>query len=347
MRRATVEVRFVPCRSRYIRSWYNRCDFGEVFELSLKAYQYAVTIAAAIISAWLLLYKSGFKDIQLDLFCGLITVIALIVDLWLEIKQVHSTQHTMARNLKTHSLTIDPSLLDGSEGHHATVRLLQPISGLAKVRRSRILKEVKGHLERYKIPFPRQSDEYARISVLAEVIEHAERYVLAYTHASPDYLLRFWGNHKHEAIDKYFHAHRVALKAGRKIKRVFVVPDDLNTAHPDAFLLLLDVIVELQKCGMSDAIYYLTESAARQAYSGGTFPSKSFLVADDVFVSEGEGGGPSKKDDLAYCLFTTLEEECTPFVDAFKALEGCTRGPLSQKELQELLRHRRAAGTRA
>jgi hypothetical protein len=215
------------------------------------------------------------------------------------------------------------------------------------VRRSRILKEVKGHLDRYKIPFPRQSDEYARISVLAEVIEHAERYVLAYTHASPEYLLRFWGNHKHEAIDKYFHAHRVALKAERKIKRVFVVPDDLHTAHPDAFSLLLDVIVELQRCGMPHAVYYLTETAARQAYSGDTFPGKSFLVADDVFVSEGEGGGPSRKEDLAYCLFTTLEEECAPFVDAFKALEGCTRGPLTQKDLQELLRLRRAAGARA
>jgi hypothetical protein len=272
----------------------------------------------------------------------------LIFDLWLEVRRLYEIQLQISKKIDIQLLSVDHDLLEDQIGRSAAESLLRRYTGISSRKRLHILMEANSHFEsRYTISYEGKKDEFTRIVMLGEIVTYSEKYVLAYTYASPEYLKIFWGNHEHHAIDDYFGAHERAIKAKRDLRRVFVVPDDLHLKDPYAYSLLMDVITKLIMLKMK-YIYVLTSTVAEEAFvdQGRLFPTRSFLVADNCFVSEGEGSVTADERQSSYCLFTSRPDDCKPYVDAFDVLESKSGHPLRKNELNDLLKLRRETHNR-
>jgi hypothetical protein len=315
--------------------------------MNLRIRQYAVTIAGGLFAGALLLYKDGFRKEQLDIFSSFLVVSVLITDLWLEVRQLHEAQEDILKNTASQLVEIDRELLDNKDYLEATSILLKHYRGICSRKRLHILK--KAHREftnQYRIVYEGKRDEFERIDVLSEVITHSDKYVWAYTFASAEYLRGFWENHRNQAIDIYFRAHKQALTRRRNIRRVFVIPNDLHETDRKAGAILINVISRLFREGMED-IYVILGTEAEEAFRqhGRPFPRRSFLVADDCFVSEGEGIDSAEEKQSSYCLFTERSDDCREFKNAFGVLESKAGHPLRKSEFDKLQQQFRGGST--
>ena len=199
----------------------------------------------------------------------------------------------------------------------------------------------------YRTDFKSHANEYVRITILADVIRHAERRVLAYTYADPVYLMRFWREKTNNVIRDYYEAHAQTLAKHRNnpqflLKRAFVVPDDLEEKHPDAFCVLVDVISTLRSLGMTH-LYYIQDKQARAEFvDSAPFPLRSFLFSDDTFLSEGES--IQLQEQPAYCVFTTVREDVEGFENTFIMLEQAARHELTPNDINRLVERAKRCG---
>jgi hypothetical protein len=263
-----------------------------------------------------------------DIISGSIGIGSLIIGMAFEIYGANSRYETAVREVKTELQRLEKRL--GEVGiSDPQLTLLRPRDGLTPIQRfwrCTILELAIRYVDHGRVRLEGHEETQLRIKYLGQAIRESTKFAFAYTYGTKRYFEEFWC---HEAnTEDYFRAHQYALdkRSAPDLRRVFVVTEEL-LADPAIMEYFTKVIRDHARYGLKE-IYITTEERARQTLGEG-FPARSFLVADNEFVSEGGHEGGKPMGYVGYKPQTAANLRAT-----YLRLQQSAGRPLSKEEIQ-------------